>query len=463
MKLKQLLLGIDGVKVRGNQETVCTGIVSDSRIVAPGNLFLARSGEKHDGSLYIRQAMESGAAAVVTDLYDPFLKCPQIICKDPRRLEALLAARYYGHPSKDLFCVGVTGSKGKTTTSYLCRHLLEGFGQRCGLVGTIEAWTGNERFESAYTTHGAIANQKFLRQMLGAKCKSAVLEVSSHALTQERVSEIDFDAAIFTNLYPDHLDYHHSMEGYAKAKKKLISLAKTSILNADSPWSDFMQRKGPRITIGIDSPADLRAENISSTEFFVKGVRFSTALMGRFNVYNILLALALGLYLGKPLKEMSDILTTFPGVPGRLERVSGNVFVDFAHTGDSLAHALSTLRTLTKQRVIVVFGSGGDRDPKRREEMGLAAEKHADVSIITSDNPRSEDPQKITDEITRAYQVQNPQVILDRKEAIYRAIEIANPEDVVLIAGKGHEKVQIFLNQTVTFDDVAVVKEILGT
>lgn len=460
LRLKDLFSGIDGVNIRGNQNIAVTGVVSDSRIVTPGNVFLARRGEKFDGSLYLNQAVTSGAAAVVTDLYDPFLKCPQIICKDPGALEALVAARYYGHPSQKLFCVGVTGSKGKTTTTYLCRHLLEGFGQKCGLLGTIEAWTGKDHFDSAFTTHGPIANQKFLSQMVEQKCNSAVLEVSSHALSQGRVSEIAFDAAIFTNLYPDHLDYHRSIDNYAQAKKKLFGLSKTAIVNGDSPWSDFMQ-KGNRITVGIASPADIRAERISATEFFVQGVRFKNPLMGRFNIYNILLAMGLGIHLGRSLDEMSHLLSTFSGVPGRLERVAENVFVDFAHTGESLRSALTTLREITKQRLIVVFGSGGDRDPKRRIEMGQMAEKYADVSIITSDNPRSEDPQMIADQIVSEYRGEKPQVILDRREAIWRAIEMINPGDVVLIAGKGHEKVQIFSNQTVSFDDVAVVREAL--
>jgi len=263
---------------------------------------------------------------------------------------------------------------------------------------------------------------------------------------------------VFTNLYPDHLDYHKTMENYALAKQKLFKSARFAIVNSDSEWSNFMREKN-RLTFGLEKNADIRPEKISDGEFHIKGVRFKNPLLGKFNLYNTLAAIALGTFLEKPLEEMSHLLERFPGVPGRLERAAPNVYVDFAHTGESLTSALLTLRKQTKKRLIVVFGSGGDRDPRRRFEMGSAAQKHADISIITNDNPRREDPLKIAQEIASQYPKQ-PEIILDRKEAIVRAVKMATEDDIVLIAGRGHEKVQIFSNQTVSFDDVATVKEV---
>lgn len=471
MKLRQLVLGIEGIEVRGSKEVDITGIASDSRIVAPGNLFIAKKGLRSDGASFIHQAVNSGAKAVVTDLYDPFLGLPQIIHPFPSRLEALLSSKYYGRPSQKLFVVGVTGSKGKTTTTYLCRHLIESFGEKCGLLGTIETIIGDERLYSECTTRDAMTNQKLLKEMLVRKCSSAVLEVSSHGLCQDRVSEIAFDVGIFTNLYPDHLDYHKTMDQYAEAKKKLFSQVDgVSIVNQDSPYSSFMRGKGNILTVGIENRADIRASDIvfhdGGTQFVIDGVRFESPLLGLFNVYNILSAIALGISQGKNLKQMSSLFLQFAGVPGRLQRVPNekgiHVIVDYAHTEESLDHVLFTLKKVAKQKMIVVFGCGGERDSARRKGMARSAEKYADFSIITTDNPRSEDPQMIAQEILKGFQEsKNVTLILDRKEAISSAINMAHRGDFVVIAGKGHEKVQIFLNKTVTFDDVDVAIEVL--
>lgn len=452
------------MEIRGNKEIDITGICSDSRLLAPGNVFVAKSAK------YIGEAVQNGARAVVTDLYDPFLNVTQIICQEPGKLEALIADKYYERPSAHLFCVGVTGSKGKTTTTYLCRHILEKIGLKCGLLGTIETWIGDQRLPSYCTTRDVSANQKLLKEMVLHQCKAAVLEVSSHGLDQGRVEKIAFDAAIFTNLYPDHLDYHKTVEQYAAAKKKLFSsVVGVSIFNADSPWSKVMQGSGSKVTIGIESPADIRAENIAftehGTEFFVDGVRFVSPLMGLYNVYNVLCALGVGRSRGKTFEEMAHFLLDFPGVPGRLERVPNDkgifVFVDYAHTGESLAQTLLTLKRVAKQKMIVVFGCGGDRDPARRKEMAQAAEKYGDYSIITTDNPRSQDPVRIVQEIKEGFGTSQNRVIMDRKEAIGKAIAMAVPGDFVVIAGKGHEKVQIFSSKTVTFDDVQIAGEFL--
>ncbi len=465
-----MLKGVKGVEVRGSKEIEITGITTDSRRVGPGFLFIAKKGNQFDGHAYIPQAIEAGARAVVTDLYDPFILATQIITSDPNRLEALLASQYYRFPSKELFVVGVTGTKGKTTTTYLVRHLLATRGEKAGLIGTIETWIGEERFPSEYTTAGAAFNQKLLREMVNQGVKSAVLEVSSHGLHQGRVDQIDFDVGVFTNLSPDHLDYHKTIEAYAEAKRSLFEkVSGVAVLNGDDPWSSFMRGNQEVLLVGIENACHLRAENVilspNGLSFTVEGIPFTSCLMGQFNVYNLLSAIGVGKVKGLSIQEMSDLLIDFPGVPGRLERVPNqkgvHVFVDYAHTGESLGFALATLRRQTKGRLLVVFGCGGDRDPRRRSGMAEAAERYADLSIITTDNPRSEDPEKIAREIfERFVSKKNVLIELNRREAIRKALERAEKDDCVLIAGKGHEKVQIFFSRTVSFDDVLVAKEV---
>ncbi len=471
MKLKQLIRGIEGIETRGSKEIEITGLSDDSRTTAPGNLFIARRGELFDGNQFIGRAIEAGASAVVADLYNPFLKATQLICKEPGRLQALLASRYYGKPSEELCVVGITGTKGKTTTSYLVRHLLEGLGSPCGLIGTVETIVKEQRIRSRLTTHGAIQNQKLLREMVLAECEAAVLEVSSHGLDQGRVDEIAFDMALFTNLFPDHLDYHRTIENYASAKRRLFEKVNgTAILNGDSPWSSFMEGGKKRRFFGIETDADVRAKSLrfteKGTEFSVQGVRFFTPLLGRFNVYNMLGAIAIGLERGASLSRIAEILSSFDAVPGRMEPVPNalglRILVDFAHTGEALSSVLQTAREIAKGRVIVVFGCGGDRDPGRRKGMGEAAARGADLAILTSDNPRNEDPETICRQILDGFgDPKRALVELDRKRAIQLAVREARIEDVVLIAGKGHEKTQIFAHQTIPFDDVLVAKEAL--
>ena len=381
MKLKDLIREWPTLKVIGSKQIEITGIASDSRTVAPGNLFIAKKGNLQSGLEFVAQAVEAGASAIVSPIYNPFLKQTQLIHEEPELLEAYLAARYYGRPSKDLLMFGVTGSKGKTTTTYLLRHLLQGIGQPCGLLNTIEISIGKKYLPSLLTTHDAIWNQKLLREMVDSQCKAAVLEVSSHALAQRRVLEIDFDVAIFTNLYPDHLDYHKNLEAYALEKRKLFAMAKMGIYNADSPWTPFMREDRNGLTFGIQEPADIRAENISllpgKAYFTVQNHPFSISMMGRFNIANVLGAIAAGVYLGVPLDTLSSLLAEFPGVPGRLENVPNDlgisVFIDYAHTGEALENVLQTLREIASGKIIVVFGCGGGRDPGRRPAMGRAA------------------------------------------------------------------------------------------
>ncbi len=473
MKLKALLKGIK-CELKGKDVEI-SGVCADSRTASPGSLFIARKGTASDGTEFIPQALDAGASAIVTDMYDPFLKITQVIVASPKDVEAVLACRFYEAPSEEMFIVGVTGTKGKTTTSYMTHHLLSGLKGCAGLSSTVETIIGDEKRNSTLTTHSAIQNQRNLREMVLRGCKAAVVEVSSHGLDQGRVDEITFDVGVFTNLYADHLDYHKDMDDYANAKKKLFARVKErAIVNGDSPWAEVMKSACPRWTFGIDKPADIRAENVQfnadGSSFLVtfdgKSEAFQIPLIGRFNVYNALGTIGVGLHLGATLYQIAEILRTFKSAPGRLEKVPNDrgvwAFVDFSHSGPALENVLCALKEVARKRIICVFGAGGNRDPLRRTQTAAASEKYADISIITSDNPRKEDPEAICNQILAAFtDVSKTKMIVNRKEAIEYAASIAQKDDILLIAGKGHEKVQIFAHQTIPFDDVLVTAESL--
>lgn len=479
MKLKQLLKSIPEVQVKGSKEIEISGLSMDSRQTAPGNLFLAKKGKVFQGANFIQQAIEAGASAILTDLYDPFISQTQLIHPHPASIAALIAAAFYQYPSRELFVSGVTGTKGKTTTAHLIKQLLDALECPSGLISTVEVAAGEHRFFSTLTTHDIIFNQKWLREMVQQKCKTACLEVSSHGLEQGRVDEIEWDATIFTNLHADHLDYHNTLESYANAKKKLFSLLdksakpkKRAILCADNPWMPFIRKgvKAPIWTFGTDRSADLSVSDYHPEKkgtrcrihFQGESLDFALPLMGMGNVYNLLAAAAVCLHKGFSLKDLQEVVHQIQGAPGRLERVGEGVFVDYAHTGESLALALITLKSLSPRRIGVVFGCGGDRDPNRRRQMAESAELYADFSIITTDNPRSEEPEKICEEIVLGFRRrERVHVELDRKAAIFYGISQLKEGDILLIAGKGHEKSQIFAHQTFAFDDVQIAKEAL--
>ncbi|HEV7736528.1 MAG TPA: UDP-N-acetylmuramoyl-L-alanyl-D-glutamate--2,6-diaminopimelate ligase [Chlamydiales bacterium] len=481
MKLKQLFKGIEGVEIRGSKDTELTGISTDSRIISPGQLFLAKQGISGHGVDFISHALDSGAAAILTDLYDPFVKVPQIIAPDPGALEALLASKFYGDPSQELYVVGITGTKGKTTTSYMVHHLLQELGFGCGLVGTVETIVGAESRSSTLTTHSSSKNQKLFREMVLRACHAVALEVSSHGLEQGRTENIAFDCAIFTNLTPDHLDYHQSVEKYATVKRKLFEQLdespkknKRALINADSDWASFVKGRESTWTFGLERPADISASHLRTengqTHFVVAFAghqeAFMIPVMGRFNVYNTLGAIGVGLHRGAGLSQIAAAMRSFRAAPGRLEPIANDrglsIFVDYAHTGEALENVLKTLREIAQQKIICIFGCGGNRDPQRRMNMAKAAEQYADVAIITSDNPRGEDPMAICQEILAGFRDSSfPRIEVDRRAAIHLGLDLAQAGDIVLIAGKGHEKVQILARQTIAFDDCAVVREAL--
>lgn len=463
MKIKTLCQGLSHLVIHGNKDTVIYGMTEDSRSAAPGFLFF----DKTKNPTFVEEAIASGAKAIVSDWYNPFIKIPQIIVPSVFAIEGILASRFFGDPSQKLYSVGITGTKGKTTTTYLVHHLLESLAPS-GLMNTVEVWQKNRSFPSSLTTHDVIFNHRTMHEMVQHGCKQVVIEVSSHGLDQGRLDGIAFNLGIFTNLSPDHLDYHKTVENYAAAKAKLFTKVKdTVICNADDPFSSWMQGGKKRVLFGIEK-GDLRAENVVCTEegvsFTIHGVLFRSHLRGKFNVYNLLATIAVGLEKGMGLSQIAHSLEQFSQVPGRLERVFNgkgvHVFVDYAHTGDSLRSVLETLKSSTSRRLIVVFGCGGNRDPQRRPLMGKAANVYADLSIITMDNPRKEDPEAICRDILSGFSSLEKTVVeMDRKKAIHLALSQAEEGDTVLIAGKGHEKTQIFADRTIPFDDVLVVKE----
>jgi UDP-N-acetylmuramoyl-L-alanyl-D-glutamate--2,6-diaminopimelate ligase len=489
MKLKKLLKEFPNAVIKGSKELEITGICSNSKLAVPGNLFIARKGRADDGAAYIPEAVEAGAAAILTDIYDPLLDkaVTQIIHPHVSSLEGAIAAHYYQFAADEMFMVGITGTNGKTTTSFLIKHLLDQVDGPCGLIGTIEYIIGEHRYQAVRTTPDAVSIQKMLREMAQQACRSAVMEVTSHALDQNRVDCIDFDVAIFTNLTLDHLDYHQTMENYLSAKNKLFRsldpsktkkaypYPKMAIVNADSPWHQKVLRgcQAKILTYGIDADADLKAENIAlsplgtsmTVNYRGKKCDLSWPLAGRFNVYNCLATIGVGLSRQLPLEKIADILEKAPFVQGRLQFVPNplglKIYVDFAHSDDALLNVLQCLQEFKTGKLIVVFGCGGNRDTNKRPKMAKVSEQYADLTIVTSDNPRNEDPAEIIHQIVSGFSKKKSHLIeIDRYAAIQKAISMASRDDIILIAGKGHEPYQIFANKTIPFDDRNVASEI---
>jgi UDP-N-acetylmuramoyl-L-alanyl-D-glutamate--2,6-diaminopimelate ligase len=461
----------------------CIGVTHDSRKAGPGVVFVALRGQKVDGVAFARQAIESGAAAVVAEVPPPdAVGVPWIVVRDARLVLALMAAEFFGHPSRQMQVVGITGTNGKTTTSYLTNAIFEAAGIACGLMGTV-TYRIRGRVVDA-TTPEAPELQALMRQMVSAGCGACVMEVSSHALALRRVDGIRFAAGVFTNLTRDHLDFHPNMEDYFAAKRRLFEMlpaAAPSIVNIDDPRGAALVDLSERpVTYGIHKPADVSPGTLSYSlqglDFDIRTpqgtVRVRSALVGKPNVYNILAAVATALSLNVPVGAIERGLRQLPGVPGRFELASSarddvTVIVDYAHTDDALRNLLETARPMATRRLITVFGAGGDRDRTKRPLMGMVAARLSDVVVVTSDNPRSEDPLAIIEDIKRGADPEMRQTnaevlsIPDRKDAIFRAVTLASAGDVVLVAGKGHEKYQEIGGRTFPFDDVAVAREAL--
>jgi UDP-N-acetylmuramyl-tripeptide synthetase len=471
-----------------------TGIAHDSRAVAPGTVFVAIRGQRMDAVKFVPDAVSRGAVAIVSEAAPPpETALPWLRTADARLALAELAAAFYGRPSEELTVIGVTGTNGKTTSTYLLASVFDAAGLPCGRLGTVTFRVGptdaDER-DASHTTPEASEIQRLLREMVTRGCQACAMEVSSHALVLHRVANLRFAAGIFTNLTRDHLDFHGDMQQYFAAKRRLFELLPAgapAILNVDDPRGlELKNGRSSVMTYAIDRPADVRTRTIQSTLHGLileietpRGVlTLHSPLVGRPNAYNILGVVATAIALDLPNDAIARGIAQLARVPGRFQVVSDasdavRVVVDYAHTDDALKNLLETARPLTSGRLITVFGCGGDRDRTKRPLMGAVAARLSDYVVLTSDNPRSEDPGRIIDEIRRGL-APPPEpgapprpgtpytAIVDRREAIAHAVRRAEPNDVVIIAGKGHEKYQVIGDRTLPFDDVDAARAALA-
>jgi UDP-N-acetylmuramoyl-L-alanyl-D-glutamate--2,6-diaminopimelate ligase len=479
----------DAMSVGAPRDAAVSAIVYDSRRTIEGSVFVALQGLKADGATFASQAVARGALLMVgATPRAEAVRAPWLVVSDARLALALLADAFYGHPSREMPVIGITGTNGKTTTAYLLASMLDAAGSRAGLLGTVAYRIGNEEIEASRTTPEAPDVQRLLRDMLNRDCKSAVMEVSSHALALRRVDGMRFAAAVFSNLTRDHLDFHENMDAYFAAKRRLFEMLPDEapgVINVDDPRGAALVEVARRpmtyaVTRSADvtpGPLDMSLRGLSFDVQTPAGVvPMRSTLVGRPNVYNILAATATAVALGLPLTAIAEGVAALGGVPGRFEVVSApdddvTVVVDYAHTDDALRNLLETARPLAARRLITVFGCGGDRDRTKRPLMGMVAARLSDVVVITSDNPRSEDPVRVIDEIKRGIpaggqtpQARTPDVrtVVDRAEAIQRAVGLGEPGDVVLIAGKGHEKYQQIGDRVLPFDDGEVARAALA-
>ncbi|MDK2809921.1 MAG: UDP-N-acetylmuramoyl-L-alanyl-D-glutamate--2,6-diaminopimelate ligase [Petroclostridium sp.] len=477
MLLKDLTSIIEHEYVNGDQNAEISGIAYDSRRVKPGDLFVCIKGFKVDGHEFISQAIGQGAAAVIVEKEVEDVKVPMIKVKNSRRALALISAAFFGNPSSKFKLIGVTGTNGKTTTTYLIKTILEQGGSKVGLIGTNQNMIGDKVLPAERTTPESLELQQLFSDMVKEKVDYVVMEVSSHSLELNRVDGCNFEIGIFTNITQDHLDFHVTMENYLKAKTTLFKRCKKGIINIDDSSSEYILNNGTceMITFGIDKEADIHAKDIEISE---KGVKFDVdtpygskfielGIPGRFSVYNALGSIGACLALGISLEQIQQGLKQAKGVPGRAQIVETGkdftVLIDYAHTPDGLENILNTVNGFAKGRVVTLFGCGGDRDKTKRPIMGEIAGKLSDFCIITSDNPRTEDPLQILNHIEEGIKKTDCSyvVIENRFEAIKYALENAKKDDVIVLAGKGHETYQILKDRVIHFDEKEIVESIL--
>ena len=489
-KLSQLILGLPTTNILGTTDKDIREVVYDSRKSAAGSLFVAVPGKNWDGGVFIKDAIAKGASAFITQI--PFdslsrfdLRSSNVtaLCvADSRKALSIVSTNFYCHPSKRIALTGITGTNGKTTTSYILEALFMARGMRTGIIGTINYHYGNKKVSTPVTTPESLDLNRILNEMIEDKVENCFLEVSSHALKQSRVHGMRFNVGIFTNLTRDHLDFHGDMENYKNAKKKLFlrNHVQKKIFNIDDlAGQEFAKEyKTDSFTTGIDSNADFKAEDIvlkkSGCQFSLK-TPFGTGkihsnLLGRHNIYNLLSAAAGAMVQNISLEKIQEVYRHIQPIPGRFESIDNDlgfsVLVDYAHTDDALSNAISSAKAFTEGKLIVVFGCGGERDRGKRIPMGQVVLNKADFSVITSDNPRKEDPAQIIKDILQgipssAQKGADYTVIINRQEAIEYAINLASQNDLVLIAGKGHETYQVLGTQTIHFDDREVARSAL--
>ncbi|KAA5807265.1 UDP-N-acetylmuramoyl-L-alanyl-D-glutamate--2,6-diaminopimelate ligase [Thermoanaerobacterium thermosaccharolyticum] len=479
MRLADVLKDIEYTIVKGNVDVDIRGICYDSRNSKDGSMFVAIKGFKSDGADYIGDAIERGAVAVLVDGEISIDKDITLIkVQNTRKSLAKIASNYYGDPSKQLFLIGVTGTNGKTSVTYMIKSILESQNNKVGLIGTIQNMIGDKVYPTERTTPESLDLQRYLRLMVDEGVKYVVMEVSSHSLALNRVDECDFDIAVFTNLTQDHLDFHKTMDDYANAKAKLFRMAKTAcVINIDDDYSSLIieNSNAKVVTYGIKDYAYIMAKDIKND---IKGAKYTVQIEdiksdialkipGLFSVYNSLAAISVAFILGIPLQSVKMALKDVK-IKGRFEVLDidapYNVVIDYAHTPDGLENLMKAFGEYDTGRKILLFGCGGDRDKGKRPKMGEVAGKYADFVIITSDNPRSEDPMQIISEIEMGIKNTNCpyKIIENRKEAIKYALSIAKDNDIVILAGKGHETYQVLKDRVIDFDEREIVKEILN-
>ena len=473
MKLSELLEGLAPLEISADLNMTISHVTSDSRKVQAGSLFVAVSGFAADGNRFIPMAMEKGAAVVVT-AKKPEQDIPYVLVENDRYALALIGTNYYGRPAESMTMIGVTGTNGKTSTTWLLKQVLQkAKGAKVGLIGTMENHIGDEILETDRTTPESIELQALFARMRDAGCTYAVMEVSSHALELDRVAGIHFDVAAFTNLTEDHLDFHKTMESYCDAKAILFTRCNKAVVNGDDPWAARMTANCTAgvLTTSAKTHSGLYAENV---EMKADGVTFtavcgeervdiSVPIPGKFTVYNVLSVLGVALQLGISLQESAAVLKMVAGVKGRVEVVPTpgkpyTILIDYAHTPDGLENVLSSVRDFCKGRLIAVFGCGGDRDPIKRPIMGAIGANIADLAIITSDNPRTEDPNVIISDIVKGIDATKNYIIVEnRPKAIQYAMDIAEKDDIIVLAGKGHETYQEIMGVKHHLDEREVV------
>lgn len=479
MKLYELLQNVRVVENRLDENMEIDFITSDSRKVRPGCLFLALKGFAFDGNDFIPMALEKGAAVIVT-AQKPETDIPYILVESDRAALAAISTNYFGHPAKSMTMIGITGTNGKSSITWILKHLLEKMsGEKAGLVGTMVNMVGQESEPADRTTPESIQLQELFARMRDAGCKYAVMEVSSHAVALDRIGGVHFDVAAFTNLTPDHMDFHTGMEDYCDAKAELFARCDHAVINTDDPWSGRIMARcaAPVLTYGLEEGVALRAEDIETRADGIsytavmgeKKIPVSVPVPGRFTVYNTLTVLGVMLQLGFSLEDTAEALRTIEGVKGRVEVVPTpgkdyTVLIDYAHTPDGVENILTSVRQFCKGRLIVVFGCGGSRDRKKRPVMGRLAVELADFAVVTTDNPRREDPAFVIEEVkTGMVGHDNFIDFVDRREAIYYALDMARKDDIVVLAGRGHEVYMDVMGEKHPFDERQIVAEYLAT
>lgn len=475
MTLREIVKNIN-CEISGNSEIEIKGIAYDSRQVREGYLFIAIKGFETDGHKYIDSAIKNGAVAVLGE-DDIECGCTYVKADDSRKALAIASAEYFDHPEKKLKIIGLTGTNGKTTTTYLIRQILMLKGLRCDLIGTNQIIIGDEIIESSRTTPESFDLFEIFAKMAQSGGEYVVMEVSSHSLDLDRVYGVEFATAVLTNITQDHLDFHKTMENYAAAKSKLFAMSKSSAVNMDSDYADVCVSKAKEnlLTYSVDKDAAIKADNIRMSE---RGVIFNIVhngephemrlgIPGKFSVYNALAAICACINIGIDISDIEKGLVLAKSVKGRIEVVHTNtpytIIIDYAHTPDGMENIISAVRAFAKARVITVFGCGGNRDATKRPKMGKIAEDLSDLVVVTSDNPRCEEPEAIIKDILAGMDKENHITVVNRKEAIARAMELAEKDDIIILAGKGHETYQEINHIKHDFDERVVVKEILAT